>query len=492
MNETPERLSLRAVPKVSPVQWLLAGISVLLAASSYFWPTYDDLATLAFVLTLLCAVLLVQLAVETVGTRLPGKFFLVGAVIVYFWSGAVEAARQEVPFSVPEGVPVQSPQFSLDLIRLAFVYITLFQLALLIGYSVRPRVRKLVRVATSRLDSSAHNVRVLKYVLAACALFPVLLSYNLNVGDTVEALMSARADSGIEAADIGLLHFLLFFGMFGAALFLAEAVSGRSLGKVRNFLVGGLTVLPFVMSGTRHIWLFISLPAGILMFRRLRGKVTLTRALRWGALVAVIILVMQLQFAFRTFGWGDVQTVSADELTQVDVTGQFTALLYAEYLVPDSHDYFMEPAETYFIIHWIPRQFWPDKPVMESWTYYNDSYVRGGAFNVTPSIIGQFHLNWGIYGVIFIGIWLGVLASTADRLLLWVDVNRQCAMTVVIGMLYAFIISSFRFYSPIYFAYLVFGVVAMWAVTRKVFDSVEVAGGLSGSGAVGVAVSTHP
>lgn len=455
------------MPGVSHVQWALSACSLLLATSGYLLPSHSALATLTLLLALLGVVLLVQTAFEAAGTRLPGKLFLVGSVVVYFWSGAADAARRDVPFSTTDSIPIHAPQFDAGLIQLALVYITLFQLCLLVGYSVRPRMRRLAREAAARVDSASHRARILRYGLAVCAVLPVLLSYDLDVGSAVEALMAGRRETGVEATDIGLLHFLLFFGMFGAALFMVEAVARHSPGKVRNLAVGAVTVLPFVMRGTRHLWLFISLSTFVLIFRRFAGRLTITRVLRWGAVVLLIVLVMQFQYAFRTAGWGEVEAVSAEDLSQVDVTGQFNALLFAEHLVPATHDYFMEPAETYFLIHWIPRKVWPDKPIMESWAFYNESYVRGGWYNVTPSVIGQFHLNWGVYGVIFIGVWLGLLASAADRLLLSVNVERQCAVVVVIGMFYAFIISSFRFYSPIYFAYFLFGLVAMLAVTRR-------------------------
>ena len=76
-------------------------------------------------------------------------------------------------------------------------------------------------------------------------------------------------------------------------------------------------------------------------------------------------------------------------------------------------------------------------------------------------------MSWGLPGVIFIGAWLGFLAMLADRLLMLLDSNRQRAMFVVVGMFYAFIISSFRFYSPIYFSYFLFGLVAMFLLTRR-------------------------
>jgi hypothetical protein len=104
---------------------------------------------------------------------------------------------------------------------------------------------------------------------------------------------------------------------------------------------------------------------------------------------------------------------------------------------------------------------------MESWTFYNESYVQGATFNVTPSVIGQFHLNWGFPGVVFIGAWLGFLTCLADRVFLLLNSDKQRALFVVNGMFYAFIVSSFRFYSPIYFSYFLFGLMAMFLITRR-------------------------
>jgi hypothetical protein len=69
--------------------------------------------------------------------------------------------------------------------------------------------------------------------------------------------------------------------------------------------------------------------------------------------------------------------------------------------------------------------------------------------------------------VLFIGAWLGFLTVLADRFVLLLDSDRQRALFVVIGMYYAFIISSFRLYSPVYFSYFLFGLMAMFLLTRR-------------------------
>src|SRR2546423_8889740 len=256
------------------------------------------------------------------------------------------------------------------------------------------------------------------------------------------------------------------FGIYGAALFFVYALKASTWRRLWWLFLGAIAALPFVSTGTRHMWLYISLPSVLIILRGLKGRSDKFGLVGLAAAVVVVFLVAQFQFAYRSVGWSEIGTTTSSELSQINTNGHFTALLFAEHLVPNEHAYFHEPSELYFLIHWIPRQLWAQKPVMESWTFYNDSYVQGAAINVTPSVIGQFHMSWGLPGAIFIGAWLGFLAMLSDRLLLLLDSDRQRAMFVVVGMFYAFIISSFRFYSPIYFSYFLFGLVAMFLLTR--------------------------
>jgi hypothetical protein len=255
--------------------------------------------------------------------------------------------------------------------------------------------------------------------------------------------------------------------MYGAALFFVYALKTSTWRRFWWLLLGVMAAIPFVSGGARHLWLYISLPSVLIVLRGFKGKLDRYRIWGLAATVFVVLLVAQAQFVYRAVGWREISNVAPDDLASLNNTGQFTALLFAEHLVPDEHPYFKELTEPYFIIHWIPRQVWPNKPIMESWTFYNESYVQGATFNVTPSVIGQFHLNWGFPGVIFIGAWLGFLTCLADRVFLLLNSDKQRALFVVNGMFYAFIVSSFRFYSPIYFSYFLFGLMAMFLITRR-------------------------
>jgi hypothetical protein len=454
-------------PRVSATQWILASLPVVIAAVFYDTTSYKTLAVVAQVLSALSLVLLIVIAKELLRTRAVGKAFLIGGTFLFYWAEALALSVQPEPFSIPAGFPINEAQFDPELITKAFIYITIFQLLLLVGYSIRPKIERTVKLLSSRFDSLSFDRWILVLLLVMCSVLPILIYYDFELNKIISALLASRSSADFEAPEPGLSQHLALFGIYGAALFFVYALKTNTWRRFWWLFLGVVVALPFVAGGTRHIWLYISLPSLLILVRGFKGKLDTRRIVGLAAAGLVVLAVAQMQFAYRSVGWTEVGNTPTEELSQFNNNGQLTALLFAEHLVPNEHPYFNELAEPYFLIHWIPRQVWPTKPVMESWTFYNDSYVQGAFFNVTPSVIGQFHLNWGLPGVIFIGAWLGFLAHLADRILFRLDSDRQRAMFVAVGMFYAFIISSFRFYSPVYFSYFLFGLIAMLVLTRR-------------------------
>jgi hypothetical protein len=453
--------------RITPAQWILVCLPVAIAAAGYEVTSYNALALITQLLAAFNFVLLAFLVKEALGTRVVGKVCLVGGVFIFYWVEALNLSFQRNPFSIAEGFPINASQFDQDLIVQALVYITVFQLLLFVGYSVRLRISGVVAYVASRVDSLSFDRSLVGLLLALCAVMPLLIYCEFDYDKVVAALLASRSATDFDAPEAGLSQHLALFGLYGAALFFVYALKTSTWRRFWWLLLGVIAAIPFVSGGTRHLWLYISLPSLLIILRGFKGRLNSYRLLGPVAVVFVVLLVAQAQFVYRTVGWKEVGSVDPEELTAINNTGQFTAQLFAQYLVPVEHPYFRELIEPYFVIHWVPRQFWPDKPIMESWAYYNESYARGAAYNVTPSVIGQFHLNWGFPGVVFIGAWLGFLSFVADRVLMSLNPDRQRAMFVVVGMFYAFIISSFRFYSPIYFSYFVFGVLAMLLLTRR-------------------------
>ena len=454
-------------PPVTVIQWLLVAAPVLLALSSYEFNSYAILALITEALVALNIVLLIIVTGEVVKTRTIGKFCLVGGTFIFYWLDALSLSSMKDPFSITEGFPISATQFDQEMIQQALVYVSVFQLLLFVGYSIRPRLERPMRFFTTRIDSLSFDRTLIAFLLVASSITPLLIYYDFDGAKIITALLTSRSGSELESPEPGLASHIAVFGIYGASLFFVYALKAKTWQRFWWLLLGILAALPLISGGARHIWLYISLPSLLIVLRGFKGSFTTSRLLALVSVALLILIVAQLQIAYRAVGWKQIGNETTQELSTLNTNGQFTALLFAEYLVPNEHPYFLEPVEPYFLIHWIPRQVWPNKPIMETWTYYNDRYVEGAAFNVTPSVIGQFHMSWGLGGVAFISLWLGLLTLFADRLLLLVNSDRQRAMFVVVGMFYAFIISSFRFYSPIYFSYFLFGVIAMLLLTRR-------------------------
>ncbi len=454
-------------PRTTLPQWILLVAPVAIAILTHEVSSYSILALTVELLVVLNIALLLVVAKESLQTRTIGKCCLVGGTFLFYWVEALALALQKTPFGIAEGFPINESQFDQGLIRQALVYVTVFQLLLFVGYSVRPRLGSAVRYFAARMDSLSFDRWIIGFLLAVCAVLPLLIYYDFDYDKIVLALLASRSGVDFEAPEPGLSQHLALFGLYGAALFFLYALKATTWRRLWWLFMAVLAAVPFLSGGTRHVWLYISLPSVLIVLRSFKGNLNTRRVMALVSAVSIVLLVAQAQFAYRSVGWREIGNVAPEDITNLNNTGQFTALLFAEYLVPKEHPYFKEMTEPFFVIHWIPRQIWPEKPIMESWAYYNDSYTQGAAFNVTPSVIGQFHLNWGWPGVIFIGAWLGFLSFVADRVLMSLNPNRQRAMFVVVGMLYAFIISSFRFYSPVYFSYFLFGLLAMFLLTRR-------------------------
>lgn len=466
-REKSARRSRIGLSRVTIIQWALASVSVVIAAFSYEVRSYALLALLTQLLVFLSFVSLIIVTREVFKTSSIGKFCLVAGVFVFYWIDALSLSLQPYPFAVPPGFPYNATQFDQTLIQQALFYVSVFQLLLLVGYSIRPRLDQPLKFLAARVDSLSFDRTLVAFLFIMCSFAPLVIYYDFDIVKIVGALLASRSGTDFESPEPGLAQHVALFGIYGASLGFVYALKAATWRRIWWLILAVIAALPFVLSGTRHVWLYISLPSVLIVLRGFKGRLSHRRIVGLSTIVLIVLVVAQAQFVYRGIGWTGAKEVSTEDVSQINTNGQLTALLFAEYLVPDQHSYFKELAETFFLIHWVPRQIWPNKPIMESWAYYNESYVQGANFNVTPSIIGQFHLNWGLPGVMFIGAWLGFLTFMADQLLLLLDSGRQRAMFVVLGMFYAFIISSFRIYSPVYFSYFCFGLVAMFLLTRR-------------------------
>jgi hypothetical protein len=433
-------------------------LQVAIAALGSLLGSYRALGALVVILVLVNASILLVTGLCALRTRQPGPVLLSAGCLAFFWLEAASAAGRRSAFAPPDGVDIVAGDFGLRLVQQALLYLCLFQVGTVAGYALGRRPLWPKALVRGREDKRSAFGRALVVVSVLCSWFPLLFSYNFSLDVALQALVASRRPDGTSPfTEVSFVNYLNFVGMFGAAYLLCCAVLSRGGWRTKAGLwaIAATACLPSIMFwGTRHLWLFVAMPACLGAARRAVDSLTPARLTRLAVVAAAALMVVQLQFALRDKGWDAIASLEPASLLHTETTGQFDALLYAEYLVPGQHPYFVELPELYFLIHPIPRSVWPTKPVMESWTYYNAMYTNGAtSFNVTPSIVGQFHMIAGVFGVLWAGLLLGYLTGLSDSALLALDLESQWVLLVSVGMFYAFLVSSFRFYSPVYFTY---------------------------------------
>jgi oligosaccharide repeat unit polymerase len=458
------------LPAITPAVWLSLGASVMIAIASYASSTFAVVITCLLALLILSVVRTVLLCMQGLKEGLFGPAVLSVSTLLIFWLGAAAMVVGRVPFATKRGEAVPWGQWPLDLVQTGILFVALFEALLFVGYSIRPRMELLSRWAAARVEKQTALVRALPFVFGSIADLTLLYRNHFDVVAVLRFLLAMRSTHE-SPFGTDLQNYANFFGFFGVAMIIDAAASMKSAWSTRlGYILAAIVfAFPILASGGRNLVLFVIMPALALSMLRNRGHIRPRVAIRWIVAGLCLFILLQLQFAYRDSGLiSSNKAVSASNNAQLDTVGQFDALLFAVYLIPQHHPYFMEVAEVYFAFHWVPRSIWPTKPIMQSWWYYNGAYTRGVmVYNVTPSVIGQYYINWGIPGVLFSGLWLGLLTSATDAVLRRVDVNRSRAVAIAIGMFYAFIVCSFRFYSPIYFYYVVFGVLGMLSLTTS-------------------------
>ncbi|MBK1620621.1 hypothetical protein CKO42_19750 [Lamprobacter modestohalophilus] len=400
-----------------------------------------------------------------------GRLAVNFGIFYWFWLGAWQSAGLDPAFPSPD---LLYPGFGAlvppRVVAISLVGVNLFALTAMLGWRHLPQPHRLIARLADRLDPQPANwLDLVALGLASLAWVSVFLAYQGNLVAAVQDLLLMRAGGKTgPSADVGLLHHLHLLGVFGAALGLARIVlKSPGLRWARYLAVGLMFPLLFFGQGSRFNLGYLLLPAMLILMAPARHR------LKWSkrrttvvVFVAVGALLILYQGAIRTVG------IDAARQTNVDLTAglyghdHFGAMMVAVDLA-DANGFYMEPMTPFFITHFIPRQFWPSKPYPQSWLDYNFAWTQGNAFNVTPSITGQYYLNWGYAGVLYIGFFIGWLARFCETWFSRLDIRRQLMSATVAGLLLGFLFLSFRFFYPLYFAYPLFGFLAYRILSRR-------------------------
>ena len=458
----------------------LAGLAVALSAAGWFDPARDTNIFLTYISASIVFFFMVNdgyLVLRGAGTI--GRFLLTLGVFYWFWVEALSMALSDPAFPLADPV---YPYFGYfipdDIVATGILALNIFTLAMLWGWSYLKLPRRFVAALSSRRDPpSTGFFDVVVFAVACLYWVPILLEFQGSITATANALLAMRSLTEVERVDVGIISHLRWFGLFGGALGLARVLTMRPGIRLLQIAAVGIVLPGAFLSSSRYTMGYVALPAIIMLLARVQGAGGWRRRRFLVAVAAAsLALILLVQGAVRTSGLRSY--VLDSELSTEQIIAEsfkagfighehFTAMSMAIGIVPRHHDYFMEPVAPYFVFHFIPRPWWPDKPISESWLFYNDTVTQGRAFNVTPSVVGQYYMNWGFPGVLLIGLVLGWFARIGEYWFNLLDLRRQMLSATVCGLWLVFIFLSFRIVSPLYFQYVAFGFIAYRLLSRR-------------------------
>ncbi|MCX5662922.1 MAG: hypothetical protein NTW19_24830 [Planctomycetota bacterium] len=194
-----------------------------------------------------------------------------------------------------------------------------------------------------------------------------------------------------------------------------------------------------VGTGTRGLVVAMVVPVMAMIFLKYQARaaamrVIVKRAYIYTGIVALLLLLLvQMQIKYRNTGFNNFSVNDAVE-NKVAGNMMFSEGLTAMQLVPSQHDFFSDlfpgakfilpiPDLAYrLLITPIPRALWHDKPIApdRSFAWYNLMVTGGTGDGVegttcSASVVGQFYMNYGIWGVIQGGLLMGWIIRVVEK-----------------------------------------------------------------------------
>ena len=405
-----------------------------------------------------------------------GRSVLLLGALYWFWIEAIGLAFKDPPFAIEGGAfPYYFNQVPADIVGMSLIAVNLFSLAAIVGWRHAPIPRgMLARLADRRDPASGYSIDIYCLVLALMGIVPIYIAFGGNVSEAWDTLYQMRSAEGYEGPDVGLAIHFQHFGIAGGAIALARSVLRLPGSRSARYLAVAATVIWVFFGASRFNLAFVLLPSILLLLLPHRDERGQTRRKTMLLVISgFVVLMLLIQGAARSIGMQEYLEEQGSsgsiKLARGGLFGHehFSALMMAVYLVPGKHDYFMEPMAPYFITHFVPRAWWPDKTYPETWVYYNEAVTKGQPYNVTPSVIGQYYMGWGLLGVAYIGMFFGWMARFIELWLNRVDLQRQLLSATTAGLFLIFLFLSFRILYPLYFAYPLFATIAYWFFSNR-------------------------
>lgn len=414
--------------------------SLLYAAAtiSFLAPSYKMLEIVGLLGTTISLFLFFsELRKFKIGRGSIGLLVFLAGNIFWFWKEVAIFSFHTPSFpNIISISPVAGVRFPEELVGAGLFMLASFNFCALLSWNFSRGAHKYV----FRAERQGRNGFIFDgtlLVIAALGWWPFLQTFG-GIDQALFRLLMMRTEVVEHVA--GFKNYLPIASIVVAGIALSRLVTGSAksnLLTIFTIFVGGLIA---VLSGTRFKLIYLAMPALVCAFIALQNPEKRRRSLIFiWVLFLCMVSLASFQFASR---YANTQ-IETGLLAATGGSDHFAPLLFAIDLM-DSREYFNQSMLVLFVTDMIPRFIWEGKPDHDYWNYYNEIAFFG---NVTPSVVGQYFLNWGLFGGAISGVIFGFWARAADILLECYRDRRDYSYLILSAFTATFLFLSFRHYT---------------------------------------------
>lgn len=434
---------------------VVVGGALLLLTVVFTLSGATDPLSMRFLATVsvLAASLMLLRAISTLGRSADlGLFVLLAGTLFWFYIPAVTTAFTEEQWFMHAARLRIDNSYALQ----AFLALNLFTTLVAVGYqtTLSHELPQFISRTLGR-DSWPRRNRIL--IFLATGTVVSFGFYSIASGGLIDGFQNILASrtarkpwdgEGNYGGPLTPFHILcggtlIFVAGFGLHLL----IEGRLRRLSSKFFVGLLSLLAaatvIVESGTRSVTIMVVAPAMLLYFRRRIAGQLLRSVHRLFPILLLMLVTASIANAQRSYRSG----AELDTSLEVKDNDFFSMTAFGIATHERLERYLHDSALFLIVTGPIPRSLWPNKPlpkvVVEFSSLYwgRDILTKGG--NTMPSILGQYLMSWGWFGICEIGFALGFLARTGDRFAQSVERRSPLLFPYALFLTYLFI--GFRF-----------------------------------------------
>lgn len=310
---------------------------------------------------------------------------------------------------------------SIASVQYSFIYIAVFILIVQVFANYQFNLPSLVKDA-SRIEIDTKKLTVILVLCFLVGLFPFYRGAYYDFAYMIEGLSRPRfAAPWARGAGGGFNAIFEHMKYFGYVLPALTALIIYKEGKFNAKVILALSLTIFFgafefQGGGRRLTGFLSGMGIITYLVAKRHELRLKHFVITGMLGFAILVLMDMQLAFRNVGYEDMFTeYEYGEFDEIQVDDNFLRIAQMIEHVPERYEYSGTQYLIWAFARPIPRYFWEGKPTSPGFNIAAMVGEQGVA--LTTTVVGEAYASLGLTMIILVGILYGLLAGTLSRML---------------------------------------------------------------------------